>query len=335
MASGESAGYVLGVDAGNTKTIALVARTDGPIVGAGRGGCGDVYGENGVDGALAAVAEAVESALGAAAVRRHDLTVGLFSMAGADWPEDVDFLLAAMGERGFGRTVRVVNDAIGALRAGSADGTGVVVACGTGIAIGARAADGRAWHSGFWAEPHGSQELARRTFRAVLHAELGIEPPTSLTGQVIGFLGRRGVEDALHLLTARDAVVRPRDLAGLSRVLLDEAAGGDAVARRIVAEQGTVLGDYAVAAARRVGIDGTAFTLVLTGGVFRHPACQLAEAVVARVRTASPAARSVRGGFEPAVGALFLALEIAGIPIDEALLTRLVPTIPAASFFAT
>src|SRR2546426_11971918 len=35
--------YVLGVDGGNTKTIALVASLDGAILGAGRGGCGDIY----------------------------------------------------------------------------------------------------------------------------------------------------------------------------------------------------------------------------------------------------------------------------------------------------
>src|SRR6185312_1179927 len=39
-----SMSYVLGVDAGNTKTVALVARLDGTVVGAGRAGCGDIYG---------------------------------------------------------------------------------------------------------------------------------------------------------------------------------------------------------------------------------------------------------------------------------------------------
>ena len=34
---------VLAVDGGNTKTIAIVAALDGTILGAGRGGCGDIY----------------------------------------------------------------------------------------------------------------------------------------------------------------------------------------------------------------------------------------------------------------------------------------------------
>ena len=39
-----AAPLVLGVDAGNSKTVALVAGPDGEVLGAGRGGPGDIYG---------------------------------------------------------------------------------------------------------------------------------------------------------------------------------------------------------------------------------------------------------------------------------------------------
>jgi N-acetylglucosamine kinase-like BadF-type ATPase len=55
--------YVLGVDGGNTKTIALIARHDGTIVGAGRGGRGDIYGAGGPEAALAEADRAVWTAL--------------------------------------------------------------------------------------------------------------------------------------------------------------------------------------------------------------------------------------------------------------------------------
>ena len=35
--------YILGVDGGNTKTIAIVADLDGTILGTGREGCGDDF----------------------------------------------------------------------------------------------------------------------------------------------------------------------------------------------------------------------------------------------------------------------------------------------------
>lgn len=327
-------GYVVGVDGGNTKTIALLARLDGMIVGSGRGGCGDIYGAVSADAAVEATEGAVAEALRAAGARRDAIVASVFSMAGADWPEDFAFLEAAMEQRGLGRRIIVVNDALGALRAGSLDGTGVVVACGTGAATGARAADGRVWHASFWQEPQGSHELGRKALRAVFRAELGIDPATSLTARVLECFGQTSVEEVLHLCTARLGK-RPGNLGELARILLDEAAAGDAIARGIVEQHGAALGDYALAAARQVGIVETPFTLVLTGGVFRHPARLLSDALVARVRSDCPAVCPVYSRFEPAVGALFLALEAAGTAVDEPLLRRLAPTLPAASLFAT
>src|SRR5437016_515047 len=141
--------YILAVDGGNTKTIALVAALDGTILGAGRGGCADIYnaeaGTGWPDSAAAAMANveyAVVGALQAAQVKASDLVTAVFSMAGADWPEDFAYIRAAMDDRGFGHTILVQNDALGILHAGSADATGVSVVCGTGAATGARSADG-------------------------------------------------------------------------------------------------------------------------------------------------------------------------------------------------
>lgn len=336
--------HVLGVDGGNTKTVALIAARDGTILGAGRGGCGDIYaagddtaiyGAGSPGAALREVDCVVAAALDGAGIEAEDLVAGAFSMAGADWPEDIAFLDDALRRRGLGRTTLVVNDALGALRAGSPDGTGVVVACGTGIATGARAADGRAWHSSFWQEPSGGHELGRRTLRAVYRSDLGLEPPTSLTGRVLAHFGQESVEGVLHLLTARGAGSLGTRPGGLARVVMDEAAAGDDVACAIVRGAGTELGDYALVAARRVGIAETPFPLVLTGGVFRHPATDLADALVARVRLAAPGARPIRSRFEPVAGAVLLALEAAGVAVDDALLSRLAATAPPAALFET
>src|SRR5439155_14175818 len=150
------------------------------------------------------------------------------------------------------------------------DGTGVAVVCGTGAAIGARAPDGRAWHSGFWVEAGGSHDLARKTLRAVYRAELGIDPPTTLTARVLALFAQPCVENVLHLLTARGGEPLDRT-AHLARAVLDEAHNGDPAARRVVQDQGVMLGDYALAAARRVHLAHALFPLVLAGGVFRHP----------------------------------------------------------------
>ncbi len=333
---------VLAVDGGNTKTIALVAALDGTILGAGRGGCGDIYnadaGTEWQDSATAAVANieyAVQSALHAAQVNSSDLVIGVFSMAGADWPEDFAYLHAAMEARGFGQTILVQNDALGVLHAGSSDDTGVSVVCGTGAGTGARAPDGRTWHSSTWQDQvQGGAQLGRKTLDAVYRSELGIEPPTTLTPRVLDFYHLNTVEEMLHLFTSRVQRI-PSRVDQLTPILLDEAQAGDRVAIRVVQEHGKALGDYALAAARRVGIEGTAFTLVLAGGVLRHSSSLLADTIIQRVQTTSPDVRPTYCRFEPAIGVLFTALEAAGCSVNDALLEKLVPTIPPPTLYST
>jgi N-acetylglucosamine kinase-like BadF-type ATPase len=328
--------YLLGVDAGNTKTIALIARADGSIAGYGRAGCGDIYGAGAPAPALAETDRAVAAALAMAGIAPDDLAASAFSMAGADWPEDFALLETAMRSRGLGRRIVVHNDAIGALRAGSPSGTGVVVACGTAAAVGARGTDGRVWHSSFWQETGGNDHLGDKAFRAVLRAELGIAPPTLLTERVLRCLGFGSVEAMLHAHTARerDEASRP-DTGLLGRVLLDAAADGDPTARQIVVEHGEALADYALVAARNVGLVDQPFPLVLAGGVFRHPSPLLREALVARVQAAAPGAQPTGARLEPAAGALLLAFELAGVAVDTALLAELEASLPPSTFFAT
>lgn len=326
--------HVLGLDAGNTKTVALVARLDGSIVGGGRGGCGDIYGAGSPEAALGAVDQALLGALGGTGVAISELAAICCSMAGADWPEDFDVIRGQLQARGLGGNLSIYNDAIGALRAGSPDGFGLAVACGTGTATGARAPDGRLWHNSFWQAPQGAHELGRMALDAVYRAELGLDPPTRLTARVLDFFQLANVEQVLHRMTAR---VRPPDpdLGRLARALLDEATAGDSAAVRLVKQHGSALGDYAVVAARRVGIEHTQFTMVMAGGVLRHPSPVLRTALVERVRAAAPGVQPVMSRFEPVAGAVLLALEAAGVTIDAPLLDRMAASLPPAPLFAT
>jgi N-acetylglucosamine kinase-like BadF-type ATPase len=325
---------VLGVDGGNTKTLALIARGDGAIIGTGRAGCGDIYGAASPATAIAEIRHAVEAALTEAGIRAAELRAGAFSLAGADWPEDFRLLEDAMRPCDYGKDILIVNDAMGALRAGSPDGTGVVVACGTGAAIGARGPDGRIWHSSFWQGPQGAADLSKQALRAVYRAELGIDPPTLLTERILQAFAAQSVEEVLHRLTGRD-LPRPEVSRQLVRPLFEAADAGDATARRIAVSHGRALGDYAIVAARKVGMLDTRFTLALTGGVLRHPSPFLRDALVARVQEAAPGAHATHSRFEPAAGAVFLALELAGIEADAALRERLETTLPGTAFFST
>ena len=138
---------VVGVDGGTTKTIALVADHQGHVLGAARGGDSNWDGEN-VEIPMAVVVETVRKALDEAQVVQADL--GVFCLAGADWPEDhtrrVDFLAKA----NITRQVVVKNDSFGGLRAGTHQPYGVIIAAGTGLNAAVITPDGREWAYGFY-----------------------------------------------------------------------------------------------------------------------------------------------------------------------------------------
>jgi N-acetylglucosamine kinase-like BadF-type ATPase len=336
--------YVLAVDGGNTKTVALVANLRGVIVGRGRSGGSDIYshaatalhGVSAVDVALANIETAVKQALQAARIQTTMLAASVFNLAGADWPEDYKLFQSAMEERRLGHRIHIQNDALGILHAASRERVGVALVCGTGAATGARGHDGRVWHSSFWQKEQGSEHLSQQTIDAVFRAELGLEEPTTLTRRVLDFFGLPTVEDVLHTLTTRQKTSeRTSPLKGLTLLLLDEAEAGDRVARHIVQRHGYALGDYAVVAARRVGLERRAFPLILAGGVFRHPTSLFADAITERVQSDVPLVQVRRVPFEPIMGVLFTALDLAGIEVNASLRSQVLSMHPGTAFFDT
>ena len=307
---------LLGVDGGNTKTIALVARRDGTILGVGTGGCADIHNARSPADGLGEIVKASRGALDAAGARADDLGAAAFSLAGADWPEDFEYLRAGLAAQlELTDEPYVVNDAIGAIRSGTDDFVGVAAVCGTGGAVGARNARGEIFHLGFWPDGTGASTLGGEGLDAVWRAGLGVGPQTSLTERALERWDRPDPISLLHAFTRIGAETDPRFQRSLfAGAVLDEADAGDAVAREIVERTGGHLGDYARVCAGATGQLGSPFALVLSGGVLRHPSRLLCESILGRLPDAEP----VYPALEPVAGAVLLAADLAGARPDPA-----------------
>jgi N-acetylglucosamine kinase-like BadF-type ATPase len=304
--------WVLAVDGGNTKTIAAVAGADGVTRGIGHAGCSDIYNAPTPERGIDEMEAAARQALAAAGVAGDAIGAAAFSLAGADWPEDFALLESGLRDRlGLAATPLVVNDALGALRTGSPDWTGVAVVSGTYNAVGARNSGGDVFHLGFWPDGAGGRHIGRSGLDAVYRAALGIAPATAMTEPALALYGVRDAIALLHEFTRRGGL-GDSEHDRLAPVLLDVADGGDPVAQAIVEDAGRVLGKQARASAAQVGLplDGT--RVVLTGGVFEHPTDRLAAATMAEL----PGAVPVRHGPPPIAGALLLAFDRLGLAVD-------------------
>jgi N-acetylglucosamine kinase-like BadF-type ATPase len=317
---------LLGVDGGNTKTVALVAREDGTIVGTGRGGCCDHYGLTTPEAAYDEVAGAVRAALAEAGAGIDQVVAGVFSLAGADWDEDIEVYRHELGRRlAPGFELHVVNDAIGALRGGTTDGVGAVVVCGTGTAIGARGPGGGLWHVSMWGLPSFRFSPSRAAIEAAVHGELGITRPTRLqqtVPEILGFGSLEGLLKAISLPGAERPVLGPASVA-----LLDAAEAGDSIALRAIREVAGQIADMLRAGAKLAGLASPS-PVVLAGGLFRHRSDVLVRALEREL----PGSALVEARFEPAAGALLLAFDEAGIAADPG---RLIGSLPTDELFTS
>jgi N-acetylglucosamine kinase-like BadF-type ATPase len=312
LTPGPNGDLLLGVDGGNTKTIAIVSHPDGAVVGTGTGGRADIHGATSPSAGVDEIVGAASGALVAADARAADLAAAAFSLAGADWPEDFEFLRRELTARlELPCAPLVVNDAIGPIRCGTDDGVGVAVVCGTYGTAGARNSAGDVYHFGFWPDSTGAWGLGSEGFRAVLRASLELGPPTSLTERALALWGASDVRDLLHSFTRLDRPCIPTsDRALLAEAVLDEAGAGDPVAVEIVQSAGEVVGDYARVCAGQTGQLGSPVPAVLCGGVFRHPSTLLRASILSRLPEAVPVYPAV----DPVVGALLLAADSVGAP---------------------
>jgi N-acetylglucosamine kinase-like BadF-type ATPase len=314
--------YVLGVDGGASSTLCAVATIDGAVLGIGRGGPSNhILAPGGRARAREAVATSLAAALRAARLGDVEFRAAQFGMTGINvntdrsraFEEVVREVLRA-------RTIGVDNDARIALAGALAGGPGVAVIAGTGsVALGrdARGVDARAGGWGYLFGDDGSAfALGRAAVHAALQAVDGSGPATALTARIptVGGMDLEAIPIAYYA-----GQLDRRRIAGLAPAVTAVAAAGDQVARGIVEHAAASLAALAAAVIRRLCWPDGATAVAPVGGVFDAGAIVLEPfrlALAAQV----PGAAVVPPRYEPAAGALLLALQAADVtPTPERL----------------
>jgi N-acetylglucosamine kinase-like BadF-type ATPase len=293
---------VIGIDAGGTKTVGILADESGKILSKAISGSANLVmkGELAVEKVIFDVIESLDAPEPVAALCLGIAGVG---QPGAD--QLIRDVLRRLGQR---QSIRVVNDALIALVAGAPSGVGIVVVAGTGsIAYGVDP-EGNTARSGGWGYLLGDEGsafwLGHYAVRHAIRAADGRGPATTLydlicdkldvsdpTGLVEWFydqeLSRNRVADLASLVEAASI-----DDDAAAEDLMDQAGGHLATAAKAVADQLTFPDRHPI---------------VLSGGAFK--AC---PSLIRRLqgRLASPEVEVRPLEVEPAMGAVTLALEL-------------------------
>ncbi|WP_143393451.1 N-acetylglucosamine kinase [Fimbriiglobus ruber] len=302
---------VVGIDGGGTRTLALLARADtGEVLGRGSGGPSNIQ-SVGVDGALKALDEAIDSAFAAAGVSRARVAGATLGLAGVDRNEGLDIIFGWGDRIGLADHMSVANDATLLLAAGTPDGWGLAVIAGTGSIAFVRKPDGELGRCGGWGHTLGDEgsayQIAVRGLRASCRAADLCAPPTVLLER---FLKRMGLHEAPDLIPA---VYRgPWDraaIAGTAPLVLEAAAEEDAVATDIVRSEAAELAETARAAVVNHGLPRTGIPVALAGGVLLGSETYRTYFLTA-LRNAGIEYGPVQLVPEPAAGAVVLARQL-------------------------
>jgi N-acetylglucosamine kinase-like BadF-type ATPase len=296
----------MGIDAGGTKTVCLLADDAGVVVAEGRGGGANLQtsGELEVEKVLHHV---MEAALGDAAARPAAICLG---MAGVDREDDARTTRGIMRRIAPGSRVLVVNDALIALVAGAGDAPGIVIVAGTGSIAYGRNAYSAAARAGGWGHVIGDEGsgywIGRQALAAVVREVDGRGPQTALTPDVLAHFGASDAAGLIQMVYHREV---PRgNVATLGRIVQKARDAGDAVAADILERAAMELALAAASVAARLEMRGEAFPFVLAGGMFRTVPW-LAADLARRLVEIAPRAHTTLLDVEPAAGAVQLALQ--------------------------
>jgi N-acetylglucosamine kinase-like BadF-type ATPase len=297
--------HVLGIDAGGTKTVCLLADEQGTILAEARGPGANLHtaGELVVEKVLH---EVMEGAIGDRAIAPDAICLG---MAGVDRDEEWRVVRAMMRRIGHTPRTLVVNDALIALVAGAGDLPGIVIIAGTGSIAYGRNARGEAARSGGWGHMIGDEGSAywigREALATVMRAADGRGPDTRLAAAVVSHFGVDDVAGLPRLVYDKESPLL--SVAALGPLVQHASDEGDAVAHHILERAADELVLAAQSVASRLEMRGDAFTCVLAGGVFRGVPW-LAEELPRRLGEVAPLCQVRVLEEEPAVGAVRLAL---------------------------
>ena len=320
---------VLGVDGGNTKTVALAADLDGVIRGVGRAGSSN-WETAGEREAVAALTQCVTQALQMAGVGMDSVLQAHLGLAGLDWPDDERRLRQAL-EGGWPGGLNMENDAFLGVRACSPDGRGIGVTAGTGVCACYIPMSGEPFFYGAFTDLGGGIDIDDQILQAIVRAEDGRGLPTAMTAPLLAAAGCAKVTDLAYAITREglrlsSATLRP--------ILFRAAEGGDPAAAAIVGGFGRELALCATSIIRRRGFKGDGPPIVASGSLFTQTGKTLFQAFRQDVLAAAPWARVILAQYPPVLGAVRAAFEECG-RFTAAAWEQVRLTVPEKSWFQT
>ncbi len=300
--------YLMGIDGGGSKTVALVADETGRVLGRGAAGASN-FQVVGHPAAQAAIATAMAAAVAEAGLApQPPLSALCIGLSGVDRPgERAAFQQWATALHPACPHVLIANDAELVLAAGTPARWGLALICGTGAIVYGRNPAGQVARADGWGHLLGDEgsgyAIGLAALRAVMRAYDGRGPATALSQTLLAHWALAAVPDLVARVYRE--LAGKHEIAALASMVDAAAAAGDPVAQGILAAAGRELAQSAQAVVRRLELTGPV-PCALAGGV-AVGSRPVREAFLAAAGALGLTLTPVTPVAEPALGAIALA----------------------------
>ncbi|MBX5496404.1 MAG: ATPase [Bryobacteraceae bacterium] len=302
----------LGVDGGQSSTMALIADESGRVIGSGRGGpCNHVKGPEGYTKFVNAIRGCLEAACAEAGLSPDGVRFEAACLGFSGGPSDKQAILESMipADR-----LIVTHDALIALVGATAGQPGIITIAGTGSIAFGRNADDETARAGGWGYIFGDEgggfDLTRQALRAALRFEEGWGQPTILREMLLKETGAESANDLLHRFYTTD-YPRPQ-IASYSRLVDEAATAGDRVALDILSYAAQQLAQLTGAVRQQLFEEGEEARVAYIGGVFRSQRLLQQYRMLVELEDGNHVGPPE---YEPAAGALLEAFRRAGVTV--------------------
>ena len=302
--------YFLGVDAGGTKTHALIADQTGRAIGFGIAGPGNWEGV-GYDILTKNLLDVTNQALDLAGIHIEEIAGAGFGLAGFDWPSQRETHLDAIRPLKLNCPLEIVNDATLGILAGAAEGWGISVVSGTGCNCRGWSKDykheGRVVGGALWSgEAAGAFDIVMRGLQAVTFQWDHRGPATELTQAFIDVTHAKNIDDLIEGMYIGKYELNPDQ----ARMVFQIADQGDPEALNVINWAGDQLGQMACGVLRQLNLENETFDTVLIGSLFEgHPL--MIKTIGTTIHSLAPNARLVRLDVPPVTGGVVLGMQTA------------------------
>lgn len=303
--------YVLGIDAGGTKTHCVIADENENILAEGLAGASQhqLFGIRQTEKNLQL---AVSAALKEADLTLQDLSYAVLGMSGADGEDDLALLNPAAEKVLPGVPFRVVHDAWIGMYSALKEPFGVVSICGTGAGHAGRNRQGDEltlrnldYRLGNYG---GGGDLVEKALHYAFRSDEGTYEKSALEAAVPPIFGVSTMEAVCRLL--KQNPLSDKERYQLPITVFQLANSGDSVCRMLIQDLGHEEGLYAAAVIRRLHMENEQVPVVLIGSLFHSDDPLLLDPFMDAVHTAAPAAYPVLPTRKPVTGAVRMALFI-------------------------